>query len=67
MKQTYIKPEMEIVEMDTEALMLTMSTPEGNNGLGGTSWGGGTDEEFEADANRRRGTWGNLWESNSRW
>ena len=65
MKKTYIKPEMEQMEMDTEALMLTMSTPDGNSGLGGTSWGGNNPgDNIEADGNRRRGEWGNLWAQN---
>ena len=55
---------MELMEMDTEALMLTMSTPEGNSGLGGTS-SGGSMSGGSADANdRRRGEWGNLWAQN---
>lgn len=58
MKETYIAPEMSVMELETEALMLTMSTPEG----GGPSWGGEIGGK-EAEANKkRRGTWGNLWE-----
>lgn len=58
MKKTYIAPEMSVMELETEALMLTMSVPED----GGPSWGGGATDK-EADSNKkRRGSWGNLWE-----
>lgn len=53
--------------MENEVLM-SMSAP-GEGGLGGTSWGGqaGADTgngSIEADANGRRGEWGNLWAQN---
>ena len=60
MKKTYIAPEMSVMELETEALMLTMSAPED----GGPSWGGVSQGGMEADANKkRRGTWGNLWDT----
>ena len=59
MKKAYIAPEMAVMEIDTEMMMLTMSAPDSNGG--GPSWGGVANGK-EADANGRRGTWGNLWE-----
>ena len=62
MKKTYIAPEMSVMELETEALMLTMSAPAPEDG--GPSWGGGSQGGMEADANKkRRGTWGNLWDT----
>lgn len=62
MKKTYIKPVMEIMELDIETLMISMSAP-GGNGNEGPSWGGESEGGMEADANdRRRGEWGNLWQ-----
>ena len=45
------------MELDIEALMISMSAPDGDGpGYGGEGSG------MEADANdRRRGEWGNLW------
>jgi hypothetical protein len=57
MKKTYIKPEMEVLELDIETLMISMSAPGGD----GPGYGGEATDK-EADANdRRRGEWGNLW------
>ena len=63
MKKTYIKPEMEVMELNIETLMLSMSAPGGGSdgGDGGPSWGGDSEGGMEADANGRRGEWGNLW------
>ena len=68
MKKAYIKPATEIMELDTEASMMAMFAP-GDTGLGGTSWGGSAGSgigngSVEADGNRRRGEWGNLWAQN---
>ena len=61
MKKIYIAPEMEVMEIENEALMISMSAPDGDGpGYGGEGSG------MEADANGRRGEWGNLWESESR-
>ena len=60
MKKTYIKPVMEIMELDIETLMISMSAP-GGNGNEGPSWGGESEGGMDADANDRRGEWGNLW------
>lgn len=56
MKQIYIAPEMNVVELDTEAMMLTISAP----GEDYPTWEGPA-SGLEADAPVRRGTWGNLW------
>lgn len=60
MKKTYIKPVMEVMELNIETLMISMSAP-GGNGNEGPSWGGESEGGMEADANGRRGEWGNLW------
>ena len=60
MKKEYIAPEMEVMEIENEAMMLTVSAP-GDGGLEGTTSGGAT-SGGTADANNRRGTWGNLWD-----
>ena len=62
MKQTYIAPEVEVIEMETETMMLSLSA---ESSLEGTTDGGGATGK-DADANGRRGEWGNLWED-SRW
>ena len=50
MKKTYIAPEVEITEIETQTLMLGLSKE------------GGIEESLvnEHDGDRR-GTWGNLW------
>lgn len=50
MKHNYIVPEMEIVEMELEAI-ISMSINMQEQG-----------DENEDFAQGRRGTWGNLWE-----
>ena len=54
MKKIYVKPAIEVVELVDELCTLTAS----NLGLEG-----GEDSEggMEADGNRHRGEWGNLW------
>ena len=56
-KKSYIKPEMQVMEMEMESVLMSMSAPS----LPGTSWGGDSDGEIEAQTNDRRGSWGNLW------
>ena len=53
-KETYIAPQMEVIEIDT-VQMLASSKPE---------IGVGEDEKDAGQAwsNDRRGTWGNLWD-----
>lgn len=66
MKHIYVAPETTVIEMETESLMLTVSAEGGEGGLEGTGNGGwGSDKD--ADANGRRGSWGNLWEDSRRW
>ena len=56
MKKVYITPEVEVLELDIETLMFSMSVPGGDGpGYGGEGSG------MEAEANDRRGEWGNLW------
>lgn len=56
MKKMYIAPEMDVMELATEALMLSIS-----GGKNGPSWGGESEGGMDADANERRGSWGDLW------
>lgn len=49
MKETYIKPEIEIVKLETEPMMLSVSI------------GYEEADDSEVLVGRRRGTWGNLW------
>ena len=66
MKHIYVAPETTVIEMETESLMLTVSAEGGEGGLEGTG-NGGWGSDMEADANGRRGSWGNLWEDSRRW
>ena len=60
-KKQYIAPEIIVTELDGEVLMLTISGEQG--GLDGTKASNGTAVSgMEADAQGRRGSWGNLWE-----
>lgn len=65
MKKIYIAPEMEVMEIENEVLM-SMSAPNGGPGYGGEAGSSTENGSMEADANGRRGSWGNLWESESR-
>ena len=56
MKKLYVKPEIEIIELELESHMATIS---GN--LDGVVDDGDSEGGREADANRHRGEWGNLW------
>lgn len=56
MKKLYVKPEIEIIELELESHMATIS---GN--LDGVVDNGDSEGGREADANRHRGEWGNLW------
>ena len=51
---------MEVMEIEYDALMLTVSAS-GEDGLDGTE-SGGSMSGGSADANGRRDTWGNLWD-----
>ena len=61
MKKIYVTPKVEMMEMETEVMMLSLSSG-GSSGLDGTSWGGESGGDKEADASGRRGSWGNLWD-----
>ena len=57
-KKEYIKPEIEVIELETESPMLSASGGSGGNV-------GVFDDETEDDANmsnKRRGQWGDLWD-----
>ena len=54
MKQTYIKPQTEVIELEVHMVMMVQSKVD--TGLG--------DTPSEPDAPGRRGEWGNLWEDN---
>ena len=58
MKQTYIKPTIEIIELDSDILMNVTSGEYTGAGVGK---GEANDNDPEL-ACRRHGTWGNLWE-----
>ena len=61
MKKTYIAPEIIVTELDGETLMLTISGEKG--GLEDTKASNGTAVSgMDADAQGRRGSWGNLWD-----
>lgn len=49
MKKEYTKPHIEVVELATNHTMMASSQL------------GTTDEPLEPDAQKHRGTWGNLW------
>ena len=57
MKKRYVKPVMEVVEIENEILMMTMSGEQGSTGIGSGTAGNDTPDL----SNRHRGTWGNLW------
>ena len=57
-KQKYIVPRVEIVEIVAPQLMLVASGETGGVGSGGGSVG----DDTEDLSTTRRGTWGNLWD-----
>lgn len=58
MKRPYIAPKMDTVELEVEPILIAISS---EASLPDTSWGGVNKDGTEADAYKRRGTWGNLW------
>lgn len=54
----YVTPVVEVVELETETLMLTASSETGNAGTGSGNAGSGPEL-----SNEHRGTWGDLWGS----
>lgn len=59
MKDTYMTPEMAVIEYYAETPMLTVS---GGNTLPGTENGGDSNGGMDADARGHRGSWGDLWD-----
>ena len=57
-KKQYIAPEIIVTELDGEVLMQSLSS---GGSLTETTWGG-EGRNKDADAQGRRGSWGNLWE-----
>lgn len=53
MKNDYLKPEMEVLEIEVSTMMMTGSIIDTEMG----------DEPSVPDANGRRGSWGNRWEN----
>ena len=63
MKKTYIAPEIIVTELDSKETIMSLSA---GKSLDDTSWGGDAGENTgngpkDADAQGRRGSWGNLW------
>ena len=57
-KQKYIAPRVEIVEIGAPQLMLVASGETDSTGTGGGSVG----DDTEDLSTTRRGTWGDLWD-----
>ncbi len=63
MKKVYIAPAIEIVELEAATILAASPGIEARETLDGTSYGGNSkDGGMDAESNRHRGTWGNLWE-----
>ena len=58
-KQKYITPRVEIVDIDVPQSMLVASGETDSTGTGG---GPPVGDETEDLSTTRRGTWGNLWD-----
>ena len=57
-KKSYIKPEMQVTELEMESTLMAVSA---GGTLPGTGNGGDSEGGMEAQTNDRRGSWGNLW------
>lgn len=57
MKKVYQKPEIEVLEFEMNSMISTSPSAE-EEGVGNNGESGGG---MEADGNRYRGEWGNLW------
>ena len=57
MKKQYVKPILEVVNIEYETMMLTVSGEQSSAGTGSGTAGNDTPDL----SNRHRGTWGNLW------
>lgn len=60
MKKMYIAPTVEVVNIDMVSMIAT-SNPVDSNLPGGGGSGGNSQGGMDADGNRHRGEWGNLW------
>lgn len=58
MKKYYVKPAIEAIEVQHEALMMTVSGEQDNVGTGDGTAG----DDTPGLSRERRGSWGNLWE-----
>ena len=63
MKKTYIAPEIIVTELDSKETIMSLSSGD----LEGTTYGGQAGSNVDngpkdADAQGRRGSWGNLWD-----
>ena len=56
-RKTYIQPTIDVVEIEMESLMQTVSSEQGQAGTGS----GPVGDETPDLARKYRGTWGDLW------
>ena len=54
-KKTYIKPEMEVIDIEPQQMMTTSPGTE-------PGFGSGDADSSDPLSTGRRGTWGNLWD-----
>ena len=54
MKKEYVKPEIEVIDLEASTVLMSLSQDKVDTGFG--------DTPSDPDAPGRRGTWGNLWE-----
>ncbi len=59
-KKAYITPNMEVMEMEIEAPMLSASSGSGESGGNAGVFDDVTDDDANM-SNKRRGKWGDLW------
>ena len=59
-KKAYITPNMEVMEMEIEAPMLSASGESGESGGNAGVFDDVTDDDANM-SNKRRGKWGDLW------
>lgn len=62
MKKVYIVPAIVVVELEAATMLASSINTEGlGNGSSSPSFGGDSEGGMSGDANRHRGSWGNLW------
>jgi hypothetical protein len=61
-KRPYIKPVVEVVVVSSQMLASSPPTGGGNGVIGGGGNGSANGDGTDQLSNKRRGTWGNLWE-----